>query len=118
MITNLKYKIGIWVAGLSFVTCLITSCAKNNTLAEDPYAGGKQVLDITFITKTTDPEIVQAGSVLNLQVSGLMKYENNFQLYVNEIEADVLNYTDSCHYRPVPVVFGLRQRDRLSLDLS
>jgi hypothetical protein len=103
MITNLKYKTGLWILTLGVVASLIMSCAKNNTLAEDPYAGGKQVLDITFISKTVDQEVVQAGDILVLQVEGLMKYENNFQLFVNEIEADILNYSDSTIRFQVPL---------------
>ncbi|WP_140938096.1 DUF5008 domain-containing protein [Sphingobacterium lumbrici] len=103
MMTNIKYKMRFLLAGLGFLTVLIGSCVKNTTLAEDPYAGGKQVLDITFISKSTDPDIVAAGAILNLQVKGLMKYKDNFKLYVNEIEAQVLNYSDSTVQFEVPL---------------
>ncbi|SDD55497.1 delta-60 repeat domain-containing protein [Pedobacter soli] len=83
---------------------LMVACKKSKGLTDDPYAGGKQVLGITFISKTTDPDIVTAGTTLNLQVNGLMKYKDNFKLYVNEIEAEVLNYTDSTIQFKVPLV--------------
>ena len=79
------------------------SCKKSKGLADDPYAGGKQVLGINFISKTTDPDIVTAGTTLNLMVDGLMKYKDNFKLYVNEVEAEVLNYTDSTIQFKVPL---------------
>lgn len=103
MITNLKYRIGFLLGGFVFLSCLIGSCAKSTSLAEDPYAGGKQILDITFISKTTDPDIVSAGATLDLQVKGLMKYKDNFKVFVNEIEAKVLNYSDSTIQFEVPL---------------
>lgn len=103
MLTNIKYRTGILVAMVVCLAGLMVSCEKSKGLADDPYAGGKQVLGITFISKTTDPDIVNAGTTLNLQVKGLMKYKDNFKLYVNEIEAEVLNYTDSTIQFKVPL---------------
>ncbi|QIL41113.1 DUF5008 domain-containing protein [Pedobacter sp. HDW13] len=103
MLTNIKYRTGLLVAMVICLVSLMVSCEKGKGLADDPYAGGKQVLGITFISKTTDPDIVNAGSTLNLQVNGLMKYKDNFKLYVNEIEAEVLNYTDSTIQFKVPL---------------
>jgi uncharacterized delta-60 repeat protein len=103
MLTNIKYRTGLWVATVLCLTSLIISCQKSKGIADDPYAGGKQTLGITFISKTTDPDIVTAGATLNLQVKGLMKYKDNFKLYVNEIEAEVVNYTDSTIQFKVPI---------------
>ena len=103
MLTNIKYRTGVWVAMVICLVSLMASCQKSKGLADDPYAGGKQVLGITFISKTTDPDIVNAGTTLNLMVNGLMKYKDNFKLYVNEIEAEVLNYTDSTIQFKVPL---------------
>lgn len=104
MLTNIKYRISLLVAMAVCLASLMVACKKNKGLTDDPYAGGKQVLGITFISKTTDPDIVTAGTTLNLQVKGLMKYKDNFKLYVNEIEAEVLNYTDSTIQFKVPLV--------------
>lgn len=104
MLTNIKYKISLLVATAVCLASLMVACKKSEGLADDPYAGGKQVLGITFISKSTDPDIVTAGTTLNLQVKGLMKYKDNFKLYVNEIEAEVLNYTDSTIQFKVPLV--------------
>jgi uncharacterized delta-60 repeat protein len=104
MLTNIKYRISLLVATAVCLASLMVACKKGKGLTDDPYAGGKAVLGITFISKTTDPDIVTAGSTLNLQVNGLMKYKDNFKLYVNEIEAEVLNYTDSTIQFKVPLV--------------
>jgi len=104
MLTNIKYRISLLVATAVCLASLMVACKKSKGLTDDPYAGGKQVLGITFISKTTDPDIVTAGATLNLQVNGLMKYKDNFKLYVNEIEAEVLNYTDSTIQFKVPLV--------------
>ena len=103
MLTNIKYRTGLLIAMVICLVSLMVSCEKGKGLADDPYAGGKQVLVITFISKTTDPDIVNAGTTLNLQVKGLMKYKDNFKLYVNELEAEVLNYTDSTIQFKVPL---------------
>jgi len=102
MLKNIKYRISLLVA-IAFCMASLISCEKSKGLAEDPYAGGKQVLGITFISKTTDPDIVAAGSTLNLMVKGLMKYKDNFKVYVNEIEAEVVNYSDSTLQFKVPL---------------
>lgn len=103
MLRNIKYRtrlLVVLIMGLSFV---VGACSKSKGLAEDPYAGGKEVLDIGFVSKTTDPDIVEAGSTLDLKVRGLMKYKDVFKLFVNEIEAEVLNYTDTTIQFVVPL---------------
>ncbi|MEN5432568.1 DUF5008 domain-containing protein [Sphingobacterium faecium] len=104
MLHKIKYKIGLLlVIGLG-VSCITNSCSKSKDLAEDPYAGGKQVLDIQFISKTTDPDIVNAGAALELKVNGLLKYKDQFKVFVNELEAEVLSYTDSTLNFVVPAM--------------
>lgn len=97
------YKNSSLIILCSILAYFLSSCSKDTKLADDPYGGGKGVLDINFISKRTDPEIVRIGSVLELKVNGLMKYKDNFKVYVNEVEADVLNYTDSTLRFEVPV---------------
>ncbi|MGM9478497.1 DUF5008 domain-containing protein [Pedobacter sp. GSP4] len=90
MLNNIKYK---FKAHLFLATCLVAtfvSCKKQNGLTEDPYAGGKKPLDITFVTKTIEPDVVNAGEVLSVKVKGLNKYINDFKVYVNEVEAEVV----------------------------
>jgi len=90
MLNNIKHK---YKALLLLATCLtaaFVSCKKQNGLTEDPYAGGKKPLDITFVTKTIEPDVVNAGEVLTVKVKGLNKYINDFKVYVNEVEAEVV----------------------------
>lgn len=95
MVKNLIYRQRFLYFVFVMTSLIMVGCNKDTTLAEDPYAGGKEVLDITFKTKTTDPEIVPVGSILNLEVSGLMKYKDSFKVFVNEIESEVIAFTDS-----------------------
>lgn len=90
MLNHIKHKIKLFfLGGISLATVFI-SCEKEKGLTEDPYAGGKKPLDIAFISKTTDPEIVNAGDVLSLKVKGLEKYIKDFKVFVNEAEAEVI----------------------------
>ncbi|WP_433902084.1 DUF5008 domain-containing protein [Sphingobacterium puteale] len=93
MLKYRKYKVSFLVA-ICWMA-LIASCSKSKELAEDPYAGGKQVLPISFVSKTTDPDIVDPGYTLDLKVNGLLKFKDKFKLYINEIEAEVVNFSDS-----------------------
>lgn len=95
MLNRIKYAHILSSTLLMCVVVFVVSCTKSAELAEDPYAGGKQVLDINFESKTGDLEEVNTHEELQLKIRGLMKYENQFKFYVNEIEADVINFTDS-----------------------
>lgn len=103
MLTNIKYKSAFALLSVFALILVVFSCKKEKGIGPDPYAGGKQALGITFISKTTDPDIVTAGTTLSLKVNGLMKYKDNFKLYVNEIEAEVVNYTDSTIQFKIPL---------------
>lgn len=95
MLNKIKHRTKLLAA---FVLCAATfflSCEKKNELADDPYAGGKQVLDINFVSKAGDLDVVNSGAELELKVRGLLKYADQFQFFVNEIETEVLAYTDS-----------------------
>lgn len=104
MLSYIKHKSALAILGVLTLALAVYSCKKENGLAADPYAGGKQALGITFISKSTDPDIVAAGATLSLKVNGLMKFKDNFKLYVNEIEAEVVNYTDSTVAFKVPLM--------------
>ncbi|KQM78559.1 hypothetical protein ASE74_13740 [Pedobacter sp. Leaf216] len=90
MLTHIKYKIQLFLFGAIGLTTAIVSCQKERGLTEDPYAGGKKTLDLTFISRTIDPDVVNPGDVLSVRVKGLSKYINDFKVYVNEIEAEVI----------------------------
>ena len=103
MLTHIKYKSALALLSVFVLIAVVVSCKKDNTIGPDPYAGGKQALGITFISKSTDPDVVTAGATLSLKVNGLMKFKDNFKLYVNEIEAEVVNYTDTTVAFKVPL---------------
>ncbi|MDQ8006694.1 MAG: DUF5008 domain-containing protein [Pedobacter sp.] len=80
----------------------VFSCKKGEIIGEDPYAGGKQALGIKFDNVMPDPELAIQGSEVKIFVRGLKKFENKFKLYVNEIEATVVSFTDSTAVIKVP----------------
>jgi len=100
---ELKNKSSLVIVASMALLLIITSCAKETSLAEDPYADGKQVLDIEFVTKTIEPEFVPAGATLNVLVDGLEKYKDSFKVFVNEVEAEVINFSDSTLQFTVPL---------------
>jgi hypothetical protein len=90
MLNNIKYKFKLFLFGAICLTTAFVSCQKEKGLTEDPYAGGKKPLDLTFVSKTIEPDIVNPGDVLSVRVKGLNKYISDFKVYVNEIEAEVV----------------------------
>lgn len=74
---------------------VLLSCEKSKTLAEDPYAGGKTVLDINFETKSGDLEETNVNEELQLKVRGLVKYKGQFKFFINDVETEILSYSDS-----------------------
>lgn len=89
MLNNIQHKFKLYLFAAICLTTVFVSCEKEKGLTEDPYAGGKKPLDITFISKTTDPDVLKVGDVLSLKVKGLGKYINDFKVFVNEVEAEV-----------------------------
>jgi len=89
MLNNIQHKFKLYLFAAICSTTVFVSCEKEKGLTEDPYAGGKKPLDITFVSKTTDPDVLKVGDVLSLKVKGLGKYINDFKVFVNEVEAEV-----------------------------
>jgi len=89
--------------GFFLLTILLSSCKKNEVELKDPYANGKEPLGIQFKSKALSPAIASAGDEVDVNIKGLLKYTGKFKLYVNEIEAEVLNFTDSTLKFKVPV---------------
>lgn len=91
---------------LVLVAMLVVACKKGKGIAEDPYAGGKVSVDISILSKNTDPDIVAAGTSLTIKVRGLTtdKYKDtDFKIFVNEIEAVLTSRTDSTISFKVPL---------------
>ncbi|MBB2148189.1 DUF5008 domain-containing protein [Pedobacter gandavensis] len=91
---------------LVIVAMLLVACKKGKGIADDPYAGGKVSLDVSILSKNTDPDIVAAGTSLTVKVRGLTtdKYKDtDFKIFVNEIEAALTSRTDSTISFNVPL---------------
>jgi phosphohistidine swiveling domain-containing protein len=102
MFNNYKNKIRLSHLLILIAALIIYSCKKADVIGEDPYAGGKQPLGITFDNALPDPELATQGSVVTVFVRGVKKYESDYKFFVNEIEAKVLNLTDSTARIQVP----------------
>lgn len=85
------------------LTVFLFACKKNEVALKDPYAGGKEALGIQFKSKAPSPAIASAGDLVDVNINGLLKYKGKFKLYVNELEAQILNYTDSTLQFKVPM---------------
>jgi hypothetical protein len=91
------------IKGLKILICLLISsisyglysCKEQEVFGEDPYAGGKEALGVTFVGDYASPESGAPGSQVTFGVKGLKNWENKFKFYLNEQETEVLNYTDS-----------------------
>lgn len=77
------------------VVLQIQSCRKEQEVGVNPYAGGKEPLGIVFTATKSYPESGRPGETVTLNVKGLAKYENKFKLYLNYVEAEVLNLTET-----------------------
>ncbi|MBB2144497.1 DUF5008 domain-containing protein [Pedobacter sp. LMG 31464] len=95
MFNNYKNITRLSSALILLMALTIYSCKKKEVIGEDPYAGGKQPLGIKFDNTLPDPALATQGSEVTVFVRGVKKYENDYKFYVNEIEATVLNLTDS-----------------------
>ena len=100
---NYKYKTSVFQIGFFLLATLLFACKKNEVELKDPYANGKESLGIQFRSKAPSPAIASSGDVVDVNIRGLLKYKDKFKLYVNELEAEVLNYSDSTLQFKVPL---------------
>lgn len=70
------------------------SCRKEQEIGVNPYAGAKEPLGIVFTTTKSIPEAGLPGELITLNVTGLLKYDKKFKLYLNNVEAEVISLTD------------------------
>ncbi len=98
-----KYTTRVFQIGFFLLAMLLFACKKNEVELKDPYANGKEPLGIQFKSKALSPAIASSGDEVDVNIRGLIKYTGKFKLYVNEIEAEVLNFTDSTLKFKVPV---------------
>ncbi|WP_169306826.1 DUF5008 domain-containing protein [Pedobacter polaris] len=102
MFNNYKNRIHLNHILVLLIALVIYSCKKGDVIGEDPYAGGKQPLGIKFDNTLPDPALATQGSEVTVFVRGVKKFENDYKLYVNEIEAKVLKLTDTTALIVVP----------------
>lgn len=97
-----QYTTRTFLAAFFLAVMVLFACKKNEVELKDPYANGKQALGIQFRSKLPSPAIASAGDEVDINVRGLLKYSGKFKLYVNELEAEVVNLTDSTLKFKVP----------------
>lgn len=74
---------------------LVIGCHKDDVIGENPYDGGKEPLGIFFLNEDPMPEAAAPGELVRIHVRGLAQYEGDFQFYLNEMEAEVVELSDS-----------------------
>lgn len=92
-------KMNIYIKRYIYLCLLIAigiiSCKKKNEIGEDPYKGGKEALGVKFAKTVPNPEVGIQGGIVEFKINGLKAYEDKFQFYINESEAEVLSISDS-----------------------
>lgn len=77
------------------VLLILQSCQRKEEVGINPYDGAKVPFGINFLSDRTDPEIGLPGELIQVRVSGLKQYENQFDFRLNEVSAEVVALTDS-----------------------
>ncbi|TCR00792.1 beta-propeller uncharacterized protein DUF5122 [Sphingobacterium sp. JUb20] len=78
-----------------FVLSSVMSCSNKIEYGPDPYAGGKEPLDVVFQEGTPSPSQAKVGSTVVFKVNGLLKYKDQIKFYINNVESDIVDITDS-----------------------
>lgn len=89
----LRNKGYIWVVIVSLM--LITSCRDTVLYGPDPYAGGREGVDIRFAEELPSPSQGRAGTTMTFKVYGVEKYGDKVQFLINSMEAEITEITDS-----------------------
>lgn len=71
------------------------SCSNKLEYGPDPYAGGKESVDIVFGEGTPSPSQAKPGGEVVFNVRGLLKYKDQLKFYINNIPAQVTDISDS-----------------------
>lgn len=89
---------------LSFITfcSLLSGCndAEENSIKEDPYAGGREPLKIKLLDEVPEPESAGPGEQVTFQAAGLSQYCHpdgtyDFRFYISDEECIIEEATDS-----------------------
>lgn len=89
-----KYIYKIFVVSF-LMTFLLQACQRKEEVGVNPYEGGKEPLGIKFTTSKPNPTSGLPGEVIRVAVRGLKQYENKFELFLNEVPAEVVELSDS-----------------------
>ncbi len=77
----------------SFV--LFQACKDREMIGEDPYAGGKEALDIKFKNSNPSPRAGNPGDEVLFKLEGLEKYRGRLAFYINDERAEIVEMTDT-----------------------
>lgn len=97
-----------YIGRIAVLFCFVVSCvllvgcndAEENSIKEDPYAGGREPLKIKLLDETPDPESAGPGERVIFQASGLAQYCHpdgtyDFRFYISDEECIIEEATDS-----------------------
>jgi len=73
----------------------IKSCSKKQEISANPYEGAKEPLGILFTSARSFPASGLPGETITLNVTGLLKYDKQFKLYLNRVECEIVSLTES-----------------------
>ena len=85
---------------LLLLIVLVVSCKKDNTLSTGIYSEAPGI-PVVFNGKYPNPRDAKTGDIVTYEVKGL-KSVGQFQFFINQIETEVLNFTDSIITVKVP----------------
>ncbi|WP_434369928.1 DUF5008 domain-containing protein [Sphingobacterium spiritivorum] len=95
----MKYRyiqnLGNLLLFMTISSILTVGCSKDNLVGENPYAGGKEPLGVSFKSKYADPESAFPGDLVTFEVKGLKQYEGKFDFFINNTTVGIEDLTDS-----------------------
>ncbi|SKC07678.1 protein of unknown function [Sphingobacterium nematocida] len=84
-----------FIGVLLLALVLVQGCAQKEEIGVNPYEGGKEALGVKFASTKPDPMSGLPGEVITVGVRGLKVYEGKFQVFLNEVPAEVVALTES-----------------------
>ncbi len=99
------YKVKMKLKNILIILGVILSfysCNKEENILEDPYAGGKEPFGIKLFNDLPDPPSGPPGTEVTFHSEGLVGWNGQFDFFINNELAEVLNVTDSTVTVKVP----------------
>lgn len=90
--TNSKVYFNIAFLLLSFI---LFSCANEESVLKDPYAGGKEPFGILLKSDLPEPPSGPPGTIVTFKSKGLLNWEGKFNFLINNEISEIQNVTDS-----------------------